>query len=573
MERYQKPIAVAVLLLIFTTWYAHSVKNDFGLIFKKDLLAHDESSNSVVAANITRKFFPPMVRVHPLNQKQGNWMEGPYWQHIPPLFAYVPYLFFKLDGQVTIEIKRLSYAFVILLTGLLFIFSIYKFRKNILSAAAAMLAAIFWINTPFTHELVTGYAFGVSDIVLAFTVTGGLAAIFWYLNEERENRINYSYSKLAAIGLIVALPIMAKNLLGAIPAATFFSLVLWDRRKFDKKFVAAIGFFIGLLLVYFISLYFASPQTFNSEILVSFLHFKQLEGWARPWHWYVTNYLPQRYLFGWTWVYFLGLTLGIIINFKLKIIDQRDKVLLSLSGGWFLWNLLVISAVTSKVPNFIYQSYLFSLFFVIYSLGIFAERFWTKEFKQSNGRKGMNRALIVLLVLTVLITSYEGVRFGLQFAVQRAQAYNYQSEHEKFYQLAEELRALGLTTKDLIIVRVSDNDCWFRYYPLFLTGTESKAILEMSFGFDPTLIKQQFSRMYFVENKNQPDFGETQRLELQNYSLLKFNLNAMNQIQIKDTIDSIIKFHGIDIQQDILRIKKNKASCQWLVPDVILNAP
>src|SRR5689334_8922814 len=103
MHKYQKPIIVAIFLLIFATWFSHSLKGDLALIFQKDLLAHDESSNSVVAANITRQFFPPMVRVNPLNPTQGNWMEGPFWQHIPPLFAYVPYLFFKLDGQVTIE--------------------------------------------------------------------------------------------------------------------------------------------------------------------------------------------------------------------------------------------------------------------------------------------------------------------------------------------------------------------------------------------------------------------------------------------------------------------------------------
>src|SRR5438552_10220932 len=140
MQKYQKPFAVAILMMIFTTWFLYNTKSDFPLIFKKDLLAHDESSNSVVAANITRKFFPPMVRVNPLNEQQGNWMEGPFWQHIPPLFAYVPYLFFKLDGQVTIEVKRLSYAFLILLSGLLFILFVYLFTEDLWISFGAFLA-------------------------------------------------------------------------------------------------------------------------------------------------------------------------------------------------------------------------------------------------------------------------------------------------------------------------------------------------------------------------------------------------------------------------------------------------
>src|SRR6185436_20438780 len=143
----RKALALVILCLIFTTWFLYNTKSDFGLIFKKDLLAHDESSNSVVAANLTREFFPPKIRVNPLVAEQGNWMEGPFWQHIPPMFAYVPYLFFKIDGQITIEMKRLAFAFLIWLSGLLFIFSVYKFRKDLTSAFAATVAALLWINT------------------------------------------------------------------------------------------------------------------------------------------------------------------------------------------------------------------------------------------------------------------------------------------------------------------------------------------------------------------------------------------------------------------------------------------
>src|SRR3989344_1261084 len=197
MARYQKQVAVTILMLTFSIVFVRNTRSDFPLIFEKNLHAHDESSNSVVAANITRKFFPPMVRVNPFVEEQGNWMEGPYWQHIPPLFAYVPYVFFQIDGQVTIEVKRLAFAFVTLMTGLLFIFGVYKYKESLQAATAATIAAIFWINTPFTHELITGYAFGVSDIVLAFTIVCSFAGIIWYLRTEgSEERAKYSYSKL-----------------------------------------------------------------------------------------------------------------------------------------------------------------------------------------------------------------------------------------------------------------------------------------------------------------------------------------------------------------------------------------
>ena len=570
--KYQKPIIVLILCLIFTTLFLYNTKRDFSLIFKKDLLAHDESSNSVVAANITRKFFPPMVRVNPLNVEQGNWMEGPYWQHIPPLFTYVPYVFFKLDGQVTIEVKRLAYAFVVWLTGLVFICGVYRYRRSLAAAVAATLATIFWINTPFTHELITGYAFGTSDIVLAFTVVCSFVSILWYLKKQREERLQYRIWKIVLISIIVALPIMAKNLLGAIPAATFFILLLRDY-KFSKKLFIGVSTFLVSLVVYYLPFYFVSPQTFNNEILVSLLHFKKLEGWDRPGYYYITNYLPQRYLFGWTWVFFVGLALGVGYRVWGRG-DRKDKVLLTLSGGWFVWNLIAISLVTSKVPNFIYQSYLLSLFFIVYSVltpisnvvrNRFAKRFLTRL------AFGM---VALALVASIGVTGYEIVRFGQQFNTQRAQAYSYETEREKFYGTAEELQRLGLNTQDIVIVRVSDNDCWFRYPIIFLTGAESKTLLEISFGYDAYAIKNKYDRMYFLTNKTDRLSQENPSIiELANYTLYQFDLEPMSPGAINDSVANFLAEHREDIAKDIIRTKKDKTSCQWLVPDPILNAP
>ncbi len=549
MERYQKTIAVAALMLIFSAWFVRNTRHDLPLIFQKDLLAHDESSNSVVAANLTRKFFPPMVRTNPLVEEQGNWMEGPYWQHIPPLFAYVPYVFFQLDGQVTIEVKRLSYVFITLLTGLLFIFSVYKYRKSLLAAGAGTVAAIFWVNTPFTHELITGYAFGASDIVLGFTVVCAFAGIIWYLREEEQQRGTYAYRKLILIGMLVALPIMAKNLLGAIPAATYFILLLRDHRTINKKILSALAGFLGLLMLYFLTLYFASPQTFKNEIIVSFLHLQNLEGWGRSWHWYLSNYLPQRYLLGWTWVYYAGLVFALIYNIKAKV-----RITSRVASVWFVWNLVAISLVTSKVPNFIYQSYLLSLYAIIYSVFVFARSMATKQSdlwaRLPRLASEARRFTVVLLTLGLLVTGYESMRLAQAFQTERASAYNYQTEHEKFYQLGENLRDMGLDTKDLVVINNPPNDCWERYYILFLTGAESKTLLEMHFNTLPyNVIESKYRNIYLVD---------------QNFVLRQIDL---------DELDSILDSNKDSIKAEINRIKKDKTSCQWLVPDPILNAP
>jgi len=558
MLEKNKTWAVIALMFLFAAVFFRNTASDLPLIFKKDLLAHDESSNSVVAANITRKFFPPMVRVNPLVDEQKIWMEGPYWQHIPPLFAYVPYVFFQLDGEVTIEVKRLSFAFLILLTGLIFIWGVYQYRKNVGAAIAGTVAAIAWVNTPFTHELVTGYAFGVSDIVLAFSVVCSFVAILWYLKRDRGERIMYPMWKLALVGSIVALPIMVKNLLGAIPAATYIILLLWDNKKINKQFVVAATGFLGILLLYYLPLYFASPETFKKEILIGFLHMQDLEGWGRPWHYYFSNYFPQRYLFDWTWLYFIGLILAIALRFRYK-----GYKTLWLSGIWFAWNLVAVTLIESKIANFVFQSYLLSLYFIFYSILVLI-----LNLIRGPGEKLISRLqpfLGAAVIVTMVLSGYQAVKLVRQFNVHRAQAYDYQSEREKFYGSAEQMREYGINQKDLVIVHVSDNDCWFRYNVLFLTGAEAKTLLEMSFGFNAKHIKDKYTRMYFVTNElGSMRFGE--------YTTTEYSLADMPQQQIKNTIDQLITDRQADINQDIEGIKKDKTSCQWLVPDEILNA-
>ena len=571
MEKRRKTMALGILLLVFSAFFFRNVKSDLALIFKKDLLAHDESSNSVVAANIMRKFFPPMVRTNPLNEQQGNWMEGPFWQHIPPLYAYVPYPFFQLDGQVTVEVKRLSYAFVIFLTGLIFILGVYRFGKNIVATSVATLAAVLWVKSPFTHELVTGYAFGVSDIVLAFTVAASFGAVLWYLKEQKESRLNYSWQKIVAISLVVALPIMAKNLLGAIPAATFFTLLLRDY-KLNSKFWIGAGSFLALSAAYYLPLFFSSPETFRAEIMVSFLHGNNYEGWGRPWHWYITNYLPQRYLMGESVVFAIGFIFSIWYMASGQL-ERKSKILLGLSGLWFAWNLVAVSLVESKIANFIFQSYLLSLYFVIYGPVLFVYEKIEGILPQVPD-SWKQPALALILILSLLGTGFEALRLNQQLHVHRAMAYSYETEREKFYQTAEELRAMGLNSSDIVIARLSDNDCWFRYNVLFLTGAEAKALLEMNFGFEAGAVKTKYGNMHFVINKNN-NFSRAsgQRTELANYSLISFDLTKLSAAEIKSAIDSFTSNHRKDIDQDILRIKKDLTSCQWLVPDPILNAP
>jgi len=575
MKWQNKTIGLISLLLLCSGLFFGVVSSDAPLIFKKDLLAHDESSNSVVTSNITRKFFPPMVRTNPLVEEQGNWMEGPYWQHIPPLFAYVPYVPFLLDGQVTIEVKRLSFAALIWLTAILFIFSIYKFSKSLLATVAATVASVLWFWTPFTRELITGYAFGVSDIVLSFTVVAAFSAILWYVKDEKTVRLNYPWWKIVLISAIAILPVLAKNLLGAIPAAIVLGLLIRDF-GLTKRFWQGMSAFIGVALLYYIPLFVSSPETFMAEVLVAFFHNSDYEGWGRPWHYYFTNYLPNRYLFNWTWVFWLGLVASSLTLFKLKL-ERTTKILLGLPLLWFVWNIFAVTLIESKIANFIFQSYLLILFAIVFSVVVLTQ-FGLKRLPSLNltdaiasYRRGV---LIVVMILSVVFAGVSFVDLVKTAQAMRGNVYTYSTERERFYQTGEELRDAGFTSKDIVIARVSNNDCWLRYNILFLTGAEAKALLEFNFGFNAEVVKQKYSRMHFIINKDNPfSHSQAERIELVNFSQLTFNLSSMSVEEIELAINLFVLHHADDIEQDILRIKKDLTSCQWLVPDPILNAP
>ena len=63
-----------------------------------------------------------------------------------------------------------------------------------------------------------------------------------------------------------------------------------------------------------------------------------------------------------------------------------------------------------------------------------------------------------------------------------------------------------------------------------------------------------------------------QRVELDNYSVVAFDLKNLDNEATQRIIAAFARSHEKDIAQDVARIKADKTSCQWLVPDEILNA-
>ncbi len=553
--KYQNHFVVFSCLFLFTIVFCFVTSHALPGIFKKDLYQHDESSNAVVAANLTRKFFPAMVRTNPLYEEQGIWMEGPQWQHIPPLFEYIPLPMFWMDGHVSIEVRRMAYALILLLAGYIFILGVYRYDKKYLGLFAATFASIFFISSSFSQSLVTGLTFGTSDIALAFTAVCSFVALLWYLKYDRELRIGYSYKKLMVIAAIVALPILAKNVLGAIPAAIYIVLLLWDNRRITKKILAASGVFLGVLAIYYGLLYLSSPEAFKAEILLPLAHTQpNFEGWGRPWYYFFTAYLPQQYFLKWYIPFALATLVGLIILIRRKF-DRRTSSILWLSFGWFAWNLIAVSLVSAKVPNFAYQSFLFGILFSIYALLAALPKAPSVSFGLF--RKANALGFLVLMFLTI----YSGAHLITRFKETRASAYSYSSEHEKFYHFGEVAQSQGITNKDLFIFNATPNDCWFRYYTLFLTGAESRTFDEVYNIADVNQIKQKYQNVYFVIPKivATPSVSSAYlKQDIADYSVFKFKTQSITPTFISDLKTGIL---------DPLHVQINGANrnCEWLM--------
>ena len=559
---------LAFCCLGFLGVFATVVNRDWGYIFKKDLYQYDESSNSVVSANATREFFPTMIRTNPLNQTQGIWMEGPNWQHIPPLFAYVPTLFFKIDGHTTIEIKRFSYALVELLTGLLLILGVAWLSKKALATGSAAIAATLWVITPFSQRLITGTAFGASDIVLAFSVTACFIGAIYYLLPEKEARKNYSLTKLMLLGALFSLPILTKNVLGGIPAASYFLLLLIDQKKVNYKVLAASLSFLFCVFAYFGILYFSSPQTFKMEIFVSFQHFQNFEGWARPWNYYITNYLPGEYLGKFTYLYWLSLAgVSLFLIFK-KSLGRTSKVLLLVSLAWFVANIIAISILTSKAPNFIFQTYLLSLLFIVYGIILIGESIFDKLTK--NKRETLIRlsswVVVILCLPLIFYVVFKFVFLLKKFHTTRQQPYSYTTEHEKYYGFGEFAQAKGISNKDIFILNSTPDDCWFRYYLLFLTGAEAKTFDEI---YNPSanaqtleIIRKKYQKLYFIIPSDAkislpPNDKPDSQITFGDFSLLGFTTASLPENFFENWKNSLNKTPD-------LPIFSAHSSCSWI---------
>ncbi len=481
--------------------------------FKKNLVSYDECTNAVVSNNLYYDIFPPRLRLNSLYPDYQNWKEGPDWQHIPPMFLYVPLPFYMIDGGPTIEVRRLSYVLVAYLLGVFFIIGISVLFKEKRAAFVALIVAWLWLLTPFVRTVLNANAFGYSDIVLVFSVVLSLLLIV-SLNKRVSSELPLDKNLFIFIVFASTLPLLIKNLLGALPLAflsyVVFRAVLVDKLK-KREAILALFFCAFLCVLYYGASWWKSPEAFQAEFFVSLMHFENYEGWQKPWHYFITHYLPERYLDFMWWPFVAAFFISLIVWFKSEATYR--KTILGFFLAYFILNLVAISIVTSKSANFILQGYIFILFFVLYSLtNAIMERFEGLKLSQFLERLYQFKESIGIVTFTVFGLLIAGNIY--QMRTLRISQYEYNTQNEYFFQFGELAKdVLYADIKTLFILDTDaqeypdslqheDPDFWFRYYILFNSGSEARRIEElMAFTqqFDvKKRIMERYSQVYLV---------------------------------------------------------------------------
>lgn len=485
--------------------------------FHKDLISYDECTNAVVSNNLYRDNFPPKLRLNSLTDEYQGWKEGPDWQHIPPLFSYVPFVFYFLDGEPTIEVRRYSYLFIAYLQGIIFIigiFLIFKQKRAVFWAAAA---AYLWIITPFTRGVLNANYFGYSDIVLAFTVTLSLLLTILVFQSIQRKETPVSGHLLALAITASALPVLTKNVLGALPWA-FLVVVMYDgltkRRIVRSEFFLTFFVPLSICAIYYGANLWKSPEAFKASFFVSFQHFGNFEGWKKPFHYFVTNYYPKRYFQFLSIPFLIGFIAAVYFWWNMEKEKQRSALYFFLT--YFAIHLVVISIVTSKSANFALQSYLFLLFFVLYVLwdkilDIMPELKFTKLFDLSyKYRRAVGITTFTIFALLLAANIYKA-------KIIRTSPYNYNTQNEKFFQFGELSNHILYGSPSSLFILDTDEktypdgesfkdpDFWMRYYIMYHSGAEARRIEEVADfknDFDvQDAIRRKYKEVFLVTSK------------------------------------------------------------------------
>jgi hypothetical protein len=174
-------------------------------------------------------------------------------------------------------------------------------------------------------------------------------------------------------------------------------------------------------------------------------------------------------------------------------------------------------------------------------------------------RRGPQYITVVLSLLT--LCGFALLFYRIHHA--RTTQYSYNSLYERFYQFAEAEQDSGASTSDLFILNSSGEDCWFRYYIIFLTGAEARTLNEVvAYDVAATDVRAKYLRAHFVlpVSDTPPEIATARTISVINqYQILSFDTHALKQ-----DYANILKSWVAESPQDRLHLKSLQAPCYWL---------
>ena len=315
----------------------------------------DEVVHVIVAQNLYADCWNPKLHsidlgTHNINLETDvlDWTNNYIWLHKPLLPFYLRAALYNVFGE-SLFMFRLPSALFALLTAI----SLFFIAKCLSHVWVATGIALLFASNQFVFELVQGRQFSdLSDVlnvflltvVLGITLVSAAGRPLFFLKMESSEA--YCVASLT-VALFSALAYSCKGGL-ALPGLAVFAIALvWQCgwRGIGHSIVMVL-FFAVLVLPE--SFYFSHrfPQEFRYEEHRQIAHlFTNVEGWARPWDYYINVY----------WRDLLGLPLAVsgflaMMASLLPRLRNRRNVLLVL---WVLIYLVPLSFGVSKVANFI----------------------------------------------------------------------------------------------------------------------------------------------------------------------------------------------------------------------------
>jgi 4-amino-4-deoxy-L-arabinose transferase-like glycosyltransferase len=329
-----------ILLLVLLVLFSSVLQlHNLGQV---DLTLWDEVVHANVIKHLAEDCCTPRLLTATPGTDFDNWTNSTVWLHKPLLPFYISALSYKALGQTVLAMRLPALLFFQLLVTLTYVIG-RRYMQGWVGLGAAALVAF----NPFSFELVQGRQFsGFPDILFALCMLAAVALILEILRRPAQ-------SLFFCFGTVTALAYFCKDALAIAPFGVLLVLLVWRQRGIPSLYKISLATVTFLIPVVGISLYVAHrfPLEYGYSQRLQFAHlWTSVEGWGRPWDYYLTVYLP-----GTVWpamigplviVWFWYSLLYGLINFR------RDP-------SWLVLILFIAAFVVplsfgvTKVPNFV----------------------------------------------------------------------------------------------------------------------------------------------------------------------------------------------------------------------------